>query len=182
MEERKPKRAIFTLILIFVILFGYIFFNSIFKSGGCGGGIARGNPAPQFTLPDLEGQQVSLNQFKGKVLVINFWASWCAPCRKELPSLQSMYKKFKNRENFAFLAVSCDEDGKKPIEDLFQRYMLDLPVALDPNRKVAFLYGVSKFPETYFIDKQGKVRHKFIGPWNWTDRKFIDILEKMLAE
>lgn len=181
MEERKPRKTIFTLILIFAILFTYIFLNSIIKSGGCGG-IGRGNPAPPFTLENLEGQQVTLEQFKGNVLVLNFWASWCTPCRKELPSLQSLYKKLKDRENFAFLAVSCDEEGKKPVQDLFSRYTIDIPVALDPNRKIAFLYGVSKFPETYFIDKDGKVRHKFIGPWDWTDRKFIDILEKMLAE
>ena len=183
MEEPKPKKGLLTLVLMFVILFGYVFASSYFRTGGCGGGPGAGSMAPSFSLPLLDGGTVTPEQYKGKVLVLNFWATWCAPCRKELPSLMSLYKKFKNHENFAMLAVACDEEGESAVRDLFNRQNVELPVALDPEQSVVFAkYGVSKFPETFFIDKTGLIRFKFVGPRVWTDKQFMEIIEQMLAE
>jgi peroxiredoxin len=179
----KKRKSYITLILIFCVLFGYVFASSIIRTGGCGGGVSAGVAAPDFTLPFLGGGEVSLDQYKGKVLVLNFWATWCPPCRKELPTFMSMHKKFKDNENFALLAVSVDEeDGEKEIRKLFASRNIELPVALDPERKLADLYGVSGFPETFFIDKTGVVRKKFIGPRTWTDSKIMKELDKLLSE
>jgi peroxiredoxin len=184
MEEKKSrKKGIVTLVLIFALLFTYVYLSSYSRTGSCSGGPGSGETAPAFALEKLEGGKVSMEDYKGKVLVLNFWVTWCRPCKKELPTLMSLYKKFKDKEDFAMLAISCDEEGKKAVEKLFASRNVELPVALDPNREVGFLkYGVSKFPETFFIDKKGNIRYKFAGPRNWTDRKFIDILNQMLAE
>lgn len=180
MEEKKQKKGVITLVLIFAVLFGYVFMSSFFRTGGCGGGPGPGSAAPAFSLPYMQGGQVSLEQYKGKVLVLNFWASWCPPCRKELPSLMSLHKKFKDHPDFAMLAVSCDEEGESAVQDLFKRRNVELPVALDTDLAVAEQYGVAKFPETFFLDREGKIAFKFIGPRDWTERQFIEILNQML--
>ncbi len=182
--EHNPKKGLKTIIIIFLLLFGYVLSSSIFRLG-CGGSIGRGDPAPDFTLPYLEEgkiSEVSLKDYRGKVLIINFWASWCPPCKRELPSLMSLHKKFKNREDFALLAISCDEEGFKPVKELFSKRNLILPVANDREMKIKDLYGVDKFPETFFIDKKGYVRKKYVGEWVWTKEKFITEIEKLLAE
>jgi peroxiredoxin len=181
-ELKKRRKSMITLGLIFAILFGYVFASSYMRTGGgCTQGPGTGNPAPDFSIPSMDGSTVALADYQGKVLVLNFWASWCPPCRKELPSLQSLYKKLKDREDFAFLAISCDEEIKD-VAEILEKRNVEIPVAYDPDRKIAFLYGVYKFPETFFIDKKGTIRHKFVGPREWTDLDLVRTLEGMLAE
>ena len=182
-DKTSRRKSIVTLAMIFAVLFGYVFTSSYLRTGGgCTSGPGMGTPSPPFTVAMLNGSQISSDQYKGKVLLLNFWASWCPPCRKELPTLQSLYKKHKDHPDFAFLAVSCDEN-KEDVFKLLQSHNVELPVALDPQREVAFLkYGVQKFPETFFIDKTGMIRQKFIGPRDWTDPDIQNALEKLLAE
>lgn len=182
--KHNPRKNITTIIVIFALLFSYIFLASFFRLG-CGGKVGRGDQAPDFTLPFMDGdkvKEVSLKDYRGKVLVLNFWASWCPPCKRELPSLMSLHKKFQNRDDFALLAISCDEEGFAPVKSLFGSRSIILPVANDKTMKVKDLYGVEKFPETFFIDKKGNVRRRYVGEWVWTKRKFIDEIEALLAE
>jgi len=132
--------------------------------------------APDFTLHNSD-RTVTLSQFKGQVLVLNFWATYCAPCVEELPSLVQMQQHMKAR-GVTVLAVSIDED-----ENSYRRFLRDHNVTLlsvrDPDQKSNGLYGTSKIPETYIIDRNGVVRRKFIGAVDWTEPEVVDFLERL---
>jgi cytochrome c biogenesis protein CcmG, thiol:disulfide interchange protein DsbE len=135
-----------------------------------------GNTAPDFTVSDSE-HAVTLSQLKGQVVVLNFWATWCAPCVEEVPSLVRMQQRMKSK-GVTVLAVSVDADASQ-----YQRFVKDHSVNLltvrDADQKSNALYGTSKFPETYVIDRQGVVRRKFIGAVDWTEPEIIDFLGKL---
>ena len=151
----------------------------IFLLSGCYGGsrLPRvGSAAPDFTVRDSD-RTVTLSQFKGQILVLNFWATWCPPCVEEMPSLVRMQQRMQSKA-VTVLAVSIDVD-----ESNYRRFLKDHNVNLltvrDPDQKTNSLYGTSKFPETYIIDRQGVVRRKFIGAVDWTAPDVIDFLSRL---
>jgi cytochrome c biogenesis protein CcmG/thiol:disulfide interchange protein DsbE len=135
-----------------------------------------GTPAKDFTVVDSD-RSVSLNQFRGQVLVLNFWATWCTPCSQELPSMMNMQDRLKPR-GVTVLGVSIDVDNDAYHRFLKQRSVNFLTVR-DPEQKVAELYGTSGWPETYVIDREGILRRKFIGPINWDSPEVIQFLSKL---
>jgi len=156
-----------------------ILFALLVTLPGCYGGSRPpriGNPAPDFTVKDSD-RSVTLSQFKGQVVVLNFWATWCAPCIEEMPSLVRMQQHMQAK-GITVLAVSIDVD-----ENNYKRFLRDHNVNLlsvrDPDQKSNSLYGTSKFPETYVIDRNGVVRRKFIGAVDWTEPDVIEYLSKL---
>jgi cytochrome c biogenesis protein CcmG, thiol:disulfide interchange protein DsbE len=135
------------------------------------------HPAPDFTVTDSD-RSVSLHDLKGKVVLLNFWATWCPPCIQEMPSLVSMQQKLKGQ--VTVLAISIDVD-----EDAYHKFLKDYNVALltvrDPDQKFSRLYGTFGWPETYVIDRDGKIRRKFIGPVNWSDPEVQQYLTSLAA-
>ncbi len=135
-----------------------------------------GNPAPDFTVQDAD-RKVTLSQFRGQVVVLNFWATWCPPCVEEMPSLLQMQRKMKEK-GVTVLAVSVDAD-----DNAYHRFLKDHGVDVlsvrDADQKSNNLYGTFKFPETYIIDRNGVVRRKFIGPADWTSPEIVDFLSKL---
>ena len=135
-----------------------------------------GSAAPDFTVHDSE-RTVTLSQFKGQVVVLNFWATWCPPCIEEMPSLVQMQQRMKAK-GVTVLAVSVDVD-----ENQYRRFLREHNVSLlsvrDADQKSNELYGTFKFPETYVIDRNGVVRRKFIGAVDWTEPEVIDFLGKL---
>ena len=135
-----------------------------------------GTSAPDFTLKDSD-RTVSLNQLRGQVVVLNFWATWCAPCVEEIPSLVTMSQKLKPK-GVTVLGVSVDADA-----DAYHRFLKDHGVSFmtvrDADQKSNDLYGTFKFPETYIIDRNGVVRRKFIGPVDWNSPEVMDFLNKL---
>ncbi|HLW85673.1 MAG TPA: TlpA disulfide reductase family protein [Candidatus Sulfotelmatobacter sp.] len=135
-----------------------------------------GSTAPDFTVQDDE-RKVTLSQFRGQVLVLNFWATWCPPCIEETPSLVVMQQRMKDK-GITVLAVSVDVD-----ENAYRRFLKEHGVNLltvrDPEQKSAGLYGTFKFPETYVIDRNGVMRRKFIGAVDWTQPEITDFLSKL---
>jgi len=135
-----------------------------------------GTAAPDFVVRD-NGRTVALSQFKGQVVVLNFWATWCPPCIEEMPSLVQMQQRMKAR-GVTVLAVSVDVD-----ENSYQRFLKDHNVNLlavrDADQKSNALYGTFKFPETYVIDRNGIMRRKFIGAVDWTEPDVIEYLGKL---
>lgn len=134
-----------------------------------------GQPAPQFTVQDAD-RRVSLSDHRGKIVVLNFWATWCPPCVEEMPSLIAMQAQMKDK--VTVLAVSTDQD-----KVAYDRFLVEHKVALltvrDPEFKSSRLYGSFKYPETYVIDTKGILRRKFIGPVEWTKPEIIDYLNKL---
>jgi len=135
-----------------------------------------GSNAPDFTVQDSD-RKITLSELRGKVVVLNFWATWCAPCVEELPSLVNLQQKMRNK-GITVLAVSVDQD-----ESLYRRFVQDHNVNLltvrDANQKSNNLYGTVKFPETYIIDRNGVMRRKFIGPVDWATPEVVDFLSKL---
>jgi cytochrome c biogenesis protein CcmG/thiol:disulfide interchange protein DsbE len=135
-----------------------------------------GEAAPDFTVTDSD-RMVALHDFRGKVVVLNFWATWCPPCVEELPSLVELQAKLKNR-GIQVVAVSVDVDG-----NAYRRFLRDQKVDLltvrDPDHKSDNLYGTFKYPETYIIDRDGKLRRKFVGPVDWGTPEVVDFLQKL---
>ena len=124
--------------------------------------VARtGEPAPDFQLKNLDGQSVSLSDFQGKPVLINFWASWCSPCRDEMPYLQQIYEEWSGR-GLVVLAINI---GESPAEakSFLKTHNLSLPVLLDTKQAVAGKYNIRGIPTTFFIDSGGIIQQKIIG-------------------
>ena len=134
-----------------------------------------GSTAPDFTITDSQ-RTVKLSDFKGKLVLLNFWASWCAPCIEEMPSLVDLQKKLGSQ--VTVLAVSEDSDDK-PYQQFVRDHHVDLLTVRDVDEKTNVLYGTFKFPETYVIDRDGKIVRKFIGAVDWTSPDIVDYLQKL---
>lgn len=135
-----------------------------------------GNPAPEFTVTDAD-RTVALKDLRGKVVVLNFWATWCPPCVEEMPSLVQMQRQLKDK-GVTVLAVSTDDDARQ-YRTFLEKNRVELLTVRDPQQKSNELYGTFKFPETYIIDRQGVLRRKFIGPVDWTKPDILDYLSKL---
>ena len=136
--------------------------------------------APDFTLPSLDGQTVRLSDFRGKkAILLNFWATWCAPCRLEMPTIDKAYQEYKSR-GLEILAVSLDAGSNSVVKNFMQELKLDFPVLLDPNMEVLRLYRQFSIPATFLIDKQGIVRHRELGYRDWTDPESRRLLEAIV--
>jgi len=139
--------------------------------------VALGDRAPGFSLPSLASGNLSLADFRGKVVVLNFWATWCPPCIAETPSLETFASKMKDR-GVVVLGVSVDQDPAA-LQEFVKQYHLTYAVARDSSRNVPTRYGTYKFPETYIIDRSGYVAEKIIGATNWTDPRIISFVESL---
>jgi cytochrome c biogenesis protein CcmG/thiol:disulfide interchange protein DsbE len=135
-----------------------------------------GSPAKEFTVTDSD-HSVGLNQYRGQVVLVNFWATWCPPCVEELPSLMTLQERMKDR-GIVVVGVSIDVDG-----DAYHRFLklhnINFVTVRDPEQKVASMYGTSGWPETYIIDRQGVLRRKFVGPVDWNAPDVIAFLSRM---
>ncbi len=134
-----------------------------------------GNPAKDFTVKDSD-KTVSLHDFKGKVIVLNFWTTWCAPCIEEMPSLAQFQRKL--GPNAVVLAVSTDKSDAAYHEFLL-RHKIDFLTVRDEAADTAALYGTTGQPETFIIDRNFKVRRKLIGPQHWESSEFVDYINKL---
>jgi cytochrome c biogenesis protein CcmG, thiol:disulfide interchange protein DsbE len=135
-----------------------------------------GTAAKEFTVRDSD-RTVALTQFRGQVVVLNFWATWCPPCVAELPSMMDMQERLRSR-GVTVLGVSIDVDDDAYHRFLKQRNVNFLTVR-DPEQKVAGMYGTSSWPETYVIDRQGVMRRKFVGPVNWDNPEVLQFLSRL---
>lgn len=169
-----------TLLIFFLLLVGIL--SAFYFAQGKGPVrtvVVEGAPAPEFRLPALDGKLLSLSDFRGKVVMVHFWATWCPPCVEEIPTLETLYRKFINKD-FEILAVSVDEGGAPAVTGFADRNGLSFPLLLDPGKSISGLYGTYKFPETYLVDQQGIVRYKAIGPRDWTNPANVKVVQDLI--
>jgi len=152
---------------------------AITVSAGCYNGTRPphvGSAAKEFSVQDAD-RKLSLDQFRGQVVVLNFWATWCPPCVEELPSLMNLQDRMRER-GLTVLGVSIDVDG-----DAYHRFLklhnINFLTVRDPEQKVAGMYGTTGWPETYIIDRQGVLRRKFVGPVDWDSPEVIGFLNRL---
>jgi peroxiredoxin len=140
--------------------------------------VAAGDRAPDFTITADNGRTVSRSEFGGKLLVLNFWATWCPPCIQEMPSLDQFQKAFAG-SGVVVLGVSVDRSAQA-YRAFVEKTKVAFLTARDPEARISAEYGTFKYPETYIIDRAGKVVQKIIGPTNWTDPTMMNQIKALL--
>ena len=169
-------------------IFWIVVLLTIFLLAGCDSStseqpLTKVNPesklAADFTLTNMHGEQVSLSQYRGKVVILNFWATWCPPCREEMPSMERLYQKYKD-QGLVILAVSADENGKKAVSQFLQKTPYSFPILLDSDNVAQNAYGVFRFPESFIIDRNGMVIKKIIGGRDWLSGSTYELINFLL--
>ncbi len=178
-------------LLALLIIAALIFFALRFQKTGPGNPQQKinfnqfkpqaGYLAPRFTLRNLDGNLEGLDDHVGKVIVVNFWATWCAPCVKEMPSFETLYRRLRAR-GLTVLAVSLDKNGPAKVQKFVDKYKLSFPVLLDTERVAEKLYPSSTIPFTYVIDKQGRVVARIDGAKNWESPETFRAVEYLLKQ
>lgn len=143
-------------------------------------GLQKGDTPPNIQLKSLTGEVIQLHQLKGKKVILNFWASWCGPCKVEMPHMEQYYRKYKEKHNVEIVAVNLTSDerkGKQGIEQFVKSYRLTFPILLDQEGYTKNEYMVKQIPTTYLIHEDGTIAYKVMGPLN--DQKLIELIESM---
>ena len=136
---------------------------------------------PPITLDSLKGGKVELKNFKGKILFLNFWATWCGPCKEEMPSMEALQQQFKDKD-FLFLTISVDYEGAKPVREFMEKQRYTFPVLIDQKGETLDLFDVKGIPTTFIIDKQGMMLGKAIGPRNWKSPDVLMLLNHLIGK
>ena len=134
-----------------------------------------------FTLPDVQGHLVRLADLRGRPVLINIWATWCSPCREEMPSMNALYKDYSTK-GLAIVAIATDAGGKAVVAPFMQAHGLTFPVLLDPQNMLGTQLQVPGIPTSYLLDKWGRVIDLVIGARDWHSRKIQHLIEQLLAE
>jgi len=140
-----------------------------------------GLPAPNFTFAGLDGKKVSLTDFKGKVVFLNIWATWCPPCREEMPSMEILYQELKGKD-FEIPAVSVDASGATVVAPFMKEYKLSFPALLDPEGTIQNLYGTTGVPESFIIGKEGIIEKIVIGPMDWSTPEVVLFFRNLIQK
>src|SRR5271166_22844 len=143
--------------------------------------VAAGDVAADFKLESLSGGAVKLSSLRGKVVFLNVWATWCGPCREEMPSMETLYDELKNNKDFIMLAVSQDTKGKSAVVPYVEKNGYHFKILLDPENKVGDSYGVSGVPETFIIDRKGRIVAHHMGAFDWSRPDVKSALQDLLS-
>ena len=143
--------------------------------------LGPGQVAPSFALPALrDNQPVSLETLRGRVVLLHFWATWCKECEEEMPALDRLRHTL-DSPRFALLTVSVDED-RSQVESYRDRLRLSLPILLDSSHQVSHAYQTYRYPESFLLDRQGKVVARFVGPRDWDSQIYVDRIRELLGD
>ncbi|GBE38749.1 thiol-disulfide oxidoreductase ResA [bacterium BMS3Bbin08] len=139
-----------------------------------------GSQAPEFTANDLSGKRVALKKFKGKPILLNFWATWCPYCREERPKLIKLYKEYRS-QGLVIVAVSTDRSAQK-VKDYLKKVPMDFEMLHDNTKEAAAAYGVYSLPTSFLIDREGIIKYKFMGLRDWTSSGSKTLIDKLLEK
>ena len=141
----------------------------------------RSDRGTEFTLPDLSGKMINLSDFKGNVVVMNFFATWCGPCRQEMPSLEQVFQAYKHKD-FVVLGVAGDVQGQEVVAPFVKEYGMTFPVVLDPQNVVSKQYRVRGIPTVYLVDRQGQIAGTYVGGADWNSEEARSVIDQLLRE
>jgi peroxiredoxin len=137
--------------------------------------------APDFSLRDLNGNKVEIKPLKGKIILLNFWATWCGPCKEEIPALEVLHQQFKEK-NLVLLTISVDYEGLKPVQEFMNKHHYTFPVLLDPQGETLDLFEVKEIPTTFIIDKKGGMIGRAIGPRDWKNPEVFSLINLLTGK
>lgn len=166
---------------IFVLTLAAMTFGIWWVSKDYRPGAEKGQLAPTFQLPDRSGRIHSLQEYQGRAVLLNFWATWCAPCVSEMGSFEKLTQKFKGQP-FEIVAVSMDEEGWKAVDAFTKKIPITFTILLDKDFKTADAYGTYRIPETYLVDQKGRIVEKFFGPQEWADPAFVKKIQSLIQK
>lgn len=173
MKTVKIDQVMQGLIGFLLAVFVYVIFVSIHEKL-----VSVGDTAPEFSIQADNGRTISRSDFGGRILVLNFWATWCPPCIQEIPSLDAFQKRLGN-SGVVVLAISVDKD-EKAYRAFLDRAHVSFLTARDPENKINAEYGTFQFPETYIIDSKGKVVQKVVSNVDWNDERMVNYVKSLL--
>jgi peroxiredoxin len=169
------KRTRIVLLGVLLIAMPGFFAASSLASSGL-----AGQAAPDFVLKSASGTNLRLSEYRGNVVMINFWATWCGPCRQEMPLLNDLYSRY-GRVGFSLLGVNIDDDSRRAM-DMAEELGVSFPVLFDERKEVSKLYQVEAMPVTVLVDREGKVRHVHLGYKPGYEEKYLTEIRALLRE
>ena len=191
----KITKYIFTIVVVAGLL-AFVVFHIIPRNDSTGSGqtgndaqasvnnqeqsSAENRSVPSFVLMDLKGKEEQLQSYKDKLILVNFWASWCGPCNEEAPSMEEMYQKL-HSQGLDVVGISIDHHTGE-VEKFVKQYSITFPVLLDTNENVASSYGITGVPETFILDSHYKLIKHVIGPLDWSSPDVISYLSTLIQE
>ncbi len=137
--------------------------------------------APEFSLEGLSGRKVELKNFQGKIVLLTFWATWCGPCKQEMPSIEALHQQFKGKD-FVVLTIAVDLEGAIPVEKFIAKNGYTFYVLIDSKSQVLDLYRVEGIPTTFVIDKKGRILGKALGPRDWKSPEAISLFNQLIKK
>ncbi len=144
-------------------------------------GVEVGDRVPEYSAPDLAGTDVSFEDYLGEVVLVNVWATWCGPCRVEMPSIQAVHERYRER-GFTVLAISIDVGSghRDKVMEFAEEYELDFPILLDPEGRIGGIFQTVGVPETFVLDREGRIAKRLIGATNWDSQGNQALIEELL--
>lgn len=173
--KRKLKTG---LVLAFIAALVALFFHPDYRQGEPS---LRGQPAKNFQLT-IDGKPMHLSDFRGKVVILNFWASWCPPCVQEAPSLNRLQLHIAPRGGTVLGVDPGEQEDQSSYDNFLKTFQIDFPTYLDPTDKIARSYGTTMYPESYIIDRKGLFQRKVIGAQDWSSPEILAYLDSLLNE
>ncbi|MDW8354028.1 MAG: TlpA disulfide reductase family protein [Bryobacterales bacterium] len=173
MASVKTERLLQAIIAVCLVGLGYVIADALREKV-----VGVGDTAPDFSIVTDSGRRISRSDFGGKLLVLNFWATWCPPCVEEMPSLEEFHRRLAP-SGVVVLGISVDQN-ERAYRAFLERARVTFATARDPEARISAEYGTFKYPETYIIDRSGKVVIKHIGPRDWTDEQIIRNVRALL--
>jgi len=149
--------------ILLLVLIGYGIWQALAAGQTKEVGLAVGDTAPDFTLPTLNDEPIQLSQLRGKPVIINFWATWCPPCQREMPDLEKFYSDYQSHVEFLSVNLTS-QDRREKVASFIEQYGVTFPVVLDTKGKILKLYNIQTIPTTYILDENGVIRKKALGP------------------
>jgi len=153
---------------------------SVFAASSLASSGLTGKPAPDFALKSSTGENMRLSEYRGDVVMINFWATWCGPCRQEMPLLDDLHSRYE-RVGFNLLGVNIDDDSSRAM-DMIRELGVSFPVLFDDRKEVSRLYDVDAMPVTVIVDREGTVRYVHQGYKPGYEEKYLDEVRSLLRE
>lgn len=178
-RDERPSRFFPFLLIVIAGALGIAGFVALQGPGGPA--LRVGSNAPEFSLERADGSPISLQELRGRVVFVNFWATWCPPCREEAPSMQRLYSSLQS-EPFEMLAISIDTpDATEAIAAFRDEFALEFPILLDPDKATYDGYQVTGVPESFLLDAQGRLAERFIGPKKWDEPRYETAIRRLIA-
>jgi peroxiredoxin len=182
------RKGLFSMRISLAILGCAIFLHPFFSPAQAGGSrpetkataVSEGTLAPDFALKNLQGKTVDLASYRGQVVLVNFWATWCPPCLEEMPSMEKLQALMAG-EKFVMLAINVEEDGEDNVLHFLKKHPHTFPILLDTEAEVQARYGVYRFPETFVIGKDGVITDHIIGAIDWAAEDTVKYFKTLVG-